>query len=561
MKCTTVLKTIRVIGVLGLFSTALLSTSTNVFAATELDSISKIENNTSSQANTQDQTDLQNSAEDKNLRASIGDADTNITTLMLKVNDSLSGKETEYAYTPAVNASDPYEGGELTFHAKVPLQGNVYNRDLFPTHASEHIENFHKGNYGARVNLTFPEGTNARSMFRAIDWEKTQTASSCEFYFTVLSIPTPIQLQWGMTWDRSSVLFDNNRPNEFSLVLRGINKDEVSTSEWESYNPAATETALTAAGVIPGGGVLGNMNGWAQGAIFFDISKYEGNTDDLSVDKVITKGRLMPALKRKSSIDISVLDMNSLLAGTEGQGNISKAIIKTGHEHDNTQTSNTIETWADYLSIYDSENIYNTNTMEENELPTINNALPGLNTFNRDLVVNAGDDFNTMAPNRFNRVINYFSKQDVTNGLIGDVDSIEVTHTPSKVPDGKKTAVTYSGTVHYFDGSSRQLPHNILNVTNHSANPETGGTITGINNYSLSSNDGFIHGTYSGTKASQVKVSIDGVMGVTVPLVPGNGAFQYYIADQVNTVSQQVTVYLLDASGNTLDTKNLTIIQ
>lgn len=86
------------------------------------------------------------------------------------------------------------------------------------------------------------------------------------------------------------------------------------------------------------------------------------------------------------------------------------------------------------------------------------------------------------------------------------------------------------------------------------------GKITGLDNYSLTNNDGYIHGTYSGASASQVSVTVDGTTDVTVPLVPGNGKFQYYIADRVSTPNQTVIVNLQDKDGKILDSKTLNIV-
>ncbi|WP_445447468.1 hypothetical protein [Enterococcus lactis] len=391
---------------------------------------------------------------------------------MLKVIDNEVDKEATLSYTPATDATDPYQGGELTGYAKVPLQGDVFNRHVvdipgIADNVAEHIQNYEKGNYGSRVNFAFPKGVDARSMYQTVDWEKSNSALKSDFFVKVLNIPTPFHLTWGMTWDQSSVRFDSATPNEFSIMLRGIDKSKVSSTEWNKYDPLATEACLTAAGLVPGGGILADMQGWAEGSLTFDLSKYTGNTDDLSKDKILTKDRLLPTEDRTLEVNISALDRDSLTAGTEGTGDISKALVIPGHEHDNTQTTSSVDTWSDYLSVWDNEGVYNTNTMEEPEIPGIGStALPGESIVNRDLVTNSGDDFNNFALDRFNRVINYFTKEDVTKGHVGDVGHVTISHLPTKVPVGQKTPVTYSGTVTYYDGTTRQLMQNVLNVTN-----------------------------------------------------------------------------------------------
>ncbi|PQC78610.1 hypothetical protein CUM69_12940 [Enterococcus faecium] len=438
-------------------------------------------------------------------------ADTNITTLMLKVIDNEVDKEATLSYTPATDATDPYQGGELTGYAKVPLQGDVFNRHVvdipgIADNVAEHIQNYEKGNYGSRVNFAFPKGVDARSMYQTVDWEKSNSALKSDFFVKVLNIPTPFHLTWGMTWDQSSVRFDSATPNEFSIMLRGIDKSKVSSTEWNKYDPLATEACLTAAGLVPGGGILADMQGWAEGSLTFDLSKYTGNTDDLSKDKILTKDRLLPTEDRTLEVNISALDRDSLTAGTEGTGDISKALVIPGHEHDNTQTTSSVDTWSDYLSVWDNEGVYNTNTMEEPEIPGIGTALPGESIVNRDLVTNSGDDFNNFALDRFNRVINYFTKEDVTKGHVGDVDHVTISHLPTKVPVGQKTPVTYSGTVTYYDGTTRQLMQNVLNVTN-SQEDTHDYSLTVNQPYTIGEND--ITGTY-GKDIAYVRLRVNG---------------------------------------------------
>ncbi|PEH49523.1 immunoglobulin-like domain-containing protein [Enterococcus faecium] len=455
-------------------------------------------------------------------------ADTNITTLMLKVTGKESDKEATLSYTPATDATDPYQGGKLTGYAKVPLQGDVFNRyavDIpgVTDNVAEHIQNYEKGNYGSRLNIAFPKGVDARAMYQTIDWEKSNSTLKSDFFVKVLNIPTPFHLTWGMTWDQSSVRFDSSTPNEFSIMLRGIDKSKVSSTEWNKYDPIATTACLTAAGLVPGGGILANMEGWAEGSLTFDLSKYTGNTDDLSKDKILTKDRLTPTEDRTLEINISALDRDSLSAGTEGAGDISKALVITGHEHDNTQTTSSVDTWSDYLSVWDNEEVYNSNTMEEPEITGTNGALPGQSIVNRDLVTNSGDNFNDFALNRFNRVINYFTKQDVTKGNVGDVDHVDISHLPTKVPIGEKTPVTYSGEVTYYDGTTRQLMKNILNVTNSkeadyalTANDYTIGndTLTGTYGADVKEVHVYANGEDVGTaKLSDGKYTISGLNG------------------------------------------------
>ncbi|TFJ46185.1 hypothetical protein CKN80_04985 [Carnobacterium divergens] len=473
-------------------------------------------------------------------------ADKNITTLMLKVRNTNINKKTQFAYTPGVNVNNPYQAGELTGYARVPLQGNVLNRSILPTNGIEHIKNWEQGNYGARINVTFPAGVDARAMFNTINWEKSNQSTNSDFYIKAIGIPTPVHLTWGLKWDRDTVMFNSAASNEFSIMLKGINKAEVSDAEWNKYNPLVTASALGLVGAIPGGGFLGNMDGWAEGTLSFDMAKYTGNTDDITKDKELTKGRLFPDKTRNSKYTINVLDQNALMAGTEGTDNIAKSLVKPGHEHDNPQISNEVPTWDSYLSIWDNEKIYNTNNLEENEVVGENGALPGDSLFNRDLIVNKGEDFNKFNANRFNRVINYFTKEDVTKGSVGDVNSVSISHLPGKVPENIKTPVTYTGSVSYYNGDTRQLIPNVLNVTNNSK-PATEGTIK-ANDFTIG--DANITGTYTGDVA-RLRLYINGVSVAWGGMLE-NGKFTFYAANQHISANDVVTMNAYDKDDNLL---------
>ncbi|ANZ98616.1 hypothetical protein BFC22_00230 [Carnobacterium divergens] len=473
-------------------------------------------------------------------------ADKSITSLMLKVRSTNSNKKSELSYTASPNVNNPYEGGTLTMYFRVPLEGNVNNKSVLPTNGIEHVKNFRNGNFGVRTNFAFPKGVDARSMYNAIDWEKANQSLNNEFYIKAIGIPTPVRLNWGMTFDKTTFNVDPANPNEFSIIVRGIKKSEVSDAEWQKYSPIVTETALMTVGAIPGGGFLGNMSGWAEGALSFDINKYGGNTDDITKNKELTKGKLSPSEDRKDKVTMHVLDQDSLIAGTEGMGDISKALVKPGREHDNPQTSNGVDTWDSYLSIWDTKKIYNTNNSEENEIPDENGALPGDSLFNRDLVVNKGEDFNKFDTNRFNRVINYFTKQDVTSGSVGDVNSVNIKHLPGKVPDNVKTPVTYTGSISYVNGDTRQLIPNVLNVTNNSK-PATEGTIK-ANDFTIG--DANITGTYTGDVA-RLRLYINGVSVAWGGMLE-NGKFTFYAANQHISANDVVTMNAYDKDDNLL---------
>ncbi|MHC5280856.1 immunoglobulin-like domain-containing protein [Listeria kieliensis] len=490
-------------------------------------------------------TDKQKKEVQENTRATNLTADKSITTLMLRKRNTSTNLKTELTYKAAPNAESAYDGGTINLTARAPLQGNVYNRSILPTNGIEHIKNFQNGNFGARVNLVFPKGVDAKSMIDTVDWEASEKSLKDTFWIKAIGIPTPVKLLWGMKYERQSIQIDPQRPNEFSIMVRGIKKSEVSDAEWDKYNPLVTESALAFVGAIPGGGVLGNMDGWAEISFKFDMSKYRGNTDDITKDRQLTAKRLFPDNDRNAKVTVNVLDQNSLMAGAEGEGDIGKSEVKPGHEHDNPQVSNGVSTWDSYLSIWDNEQVYNTNQSEEDLVIGEKNALPGATIFNRDLAVKKGENFNDFKPNRFNRVINYFTKENVTTGHTGTINDVVVSHTPSKVTDGT-TKVKYTGHVTYTNGDTRQLIPNTLNVTNNTQ-PATEGTITPD---TFTIGDSNITGKYTGD-VKTLRLYINGV-SVAWGGSLQDGKFTFYAGNQKITANDKLTMNAYDKDNNLL---------
>lgn len=80
-----------------------------------------------------------------------------------------------------------------------------------------------------------------------------------------------------------------------------------------------------------------------------------------------------------------------------------------------------------------------------------------------------------------------------------------------------------------------------------------------ITPFSISKNDGYMHGTYGGTKAALIMATIDGVNGAQVAIAPGNGSFKYYIADKLTKATQKVTITIFDAKGIKLHTASASV--
>ncbi|MBC1522229.1 hypothetical protein HB912_11285 [Listeria aquatica] len=468
--------------------------------------------------------------------------DKSITTLMVhkkSKGDSMTG----ISYTPSPTANSPYDGGELTASFKAPLTGVVYNK-MLTGNGPEHRKNWEEGNYGARFTYSFPKGVDARQMIQTINWEKSNQSPTADFKVRILGVNTLVwNLHWGIKWNRDTITFNPAKPNEFSIMITGKKKSEVSKAEWESYNPVNTIAALTAVGDIPFADNLADMTGSASGALYFDMSKYKGNTDDLTKNNELTSGRLFPSENRQAEYTYYFLDDNALAAGTSGKGDISKSVVKAGHEYDNPSKSTSIPTWDSYLSIWDQEQVYNTNKLENDLVEGEKFALPGDSIFKRNLQVKSGEDFNEFKKDRFNRVINYFTHEDITKGNIGEVSHVNVTHTPNRVGDGE-TDVTYKGSISYVNGDTRQLIPNNLKVKN---SPNSEGTIIPD---TFTIGDTNITGKYTGD-VKTLRLYINGVSvawGGTLQ----DGKFTFYAGNQKITANDKLTMNAYDKDNNLL---------
>lgn len=450
-------------------------------------------------------------------------------------------KATEFSlkFNQNANPKNAYDGS-LTGHIYIPLDGRLNGSNWLIPNGPEFISDYENGNIGLRVNFTLPEGMDAKELVKTIDWDKSNEGMDGFYDISWLGLPLPIRAKIGATWDKETVQYSNVK-NEFSLALRSIKKSEVSSEKWNQYDPANTYFALTAAGILHSGTGKGGVNG----NLFFDFSKYKGNSDDLSKGRELTSGKLAPAKNGDFKITANFIDRSGLIAGSEGINNLSKAVIEPGKEHINPYDSSHIRTWDSYISPWDNEKKYNVDSFETPEISGVDTVLPGTSIFNRDLVT-LGEDFNSFSNTRFDRVINYFDKTDVTNGHIGNIDDITISHSPAKVPNGIKTELKYTGQVEYSDGKTSELLPASLNVTNNSK-PATEGSIR-ANDFTIG--DSNITGTYTGDVA-KLRLYINGVSVAWGGMVE-NGKFTFYAANQRISTTDVVTMNAYDKDDNLL---------
>lgn len=383
------------------------------------------------------------------------DFDKSITRLTVKMKDTDKGTFIT-SFTPFNDAKDPYVGDAIGY-AKLPLEGIIpFGWDPLGGKA---IKDYRKGNYGARILVKFPEGINAKEGFKIVDWEKS--ILNTNLYVTV-GIPTPVELKFPLKFDRSSVRFGEN-PNELSMVVRGMDKSQVSESEWESYPQGLNESSIRLAATTN----LGKLSGTAEGNLYLNVSQYSGNTDDTSKDKILTKGKLPPSKTRKIEVQLFVIDRGGLVAGGAGAGNISEAQVIPGKEYINKSENNQINTWREYISLWDNKDKFNTVLSANQEVTGEAYELPGKSIFDRTLNVNLfkDGDYNQFEANRFDRIVDYYTHENVTAGGVNDISSISLTHTPQTIPYNKETEVKYSGSVTTHDGKKTNLSSAVLRTT------------------------------------------------------------------------------------------------
>lgn len=388
--------------------------------------------------------------------------DKSITRLTVKMKDTDKGTFIT-SFTPFNNSKDPYVGNAVGY-AKLPLEGIIpWGLDVGGEKA---IKDYRKGNYGARILVKFPEGVNAKEGFKIVDWDKSILDTN--LYVKVIGIPTPVELKFPLKFDRSSVRFGENT-NELSMVIRGMDKSKVSESEWESYPQFINEGAIRLAATTN----IGKLSGTAEGNMYLNVSEYPGNTDDTSKDKVLTKGKLPPSKSRKIEVQLFVIDRGGLVAGGSGAGNISEAQVIPGKEYINKSENNQIPTWREYISLWDNKDKFNTVLSANQEVTGESYELPGKNIFDRTLNVNLfkDGDYNQFEANRFDRIVDYYSHENVIGGGVNDISSVSLSHTPQTIPYNKETEVKYTGSVTTIDGTKTNLSSAVMRTTVNTETP------------------------------------------------------------------------------------------
>lgn len=187
----------------------------------------------------------------------------------------------------------------------------------------------------------------------------------------------------------------------------------------------------------------------------------DGQPDDTSPNKILTKGRFAPAPDKEQKLSVDFYGADDIREGAASLFGLSP----TGYLYANlnpdgsfkvcNRATTTMKTWNSYISPTDNQGTDNTNQDQAEVVDGSAANLPGqVNQRSVTLGYREGT-FAAQPADRFNRVVNYFTKENVTNGA-------QLTHTPLKTTGyNQPTTVVYSGT----DSEGTKLSPVALNVT------------------------------------------------------------------------------------------------
>ncbi|MDT2673710.1 WxL domain-containing protein [Enterococcus dongliensis] len=308
-------------------------------------------------------------------------------------------------------SNDPWKGGTIDFHweSHVKLTSNPVFDALDIT-----AQGFA---FVAIINL--PKQVTSAEVLRSIDWN---TAS--------------------LNISGSNIKLDSG-----SLTSAGNHTLRFGLGSWEHSGMLGMLNTVLGIITQPGfntGDIPIKFN------ITIDVAKMtaDGDRFDTSPGKILTTGKLQPAISKKVDFSVDFYDSNNVVqdsyqiwpiwyAGgrfypklTNGKLNPT-AYAKT--------SSTTINSWNSYVSPWDTTSKYNSINDSTEYVDGNNKNLPGT-TNNRTLTMNLSEGSFTQLPvNRFDRVVNYFTGKNETAGST-------LTHTPIKTSGlNQQMPIVYSG--------------------------------------------------------------------------------------------------------------------
>ncbi|WP_159722549.1 hypothetical protein [Enterococcus sp. CSURQ0835] len=352
-------------------------------------------------------------------------------------------------YTPEPNQSDPWKGG--TFNVNWSDQVDI--ADGIGNYASAPLYGF---SFVAHVNLS-PNVT-ADDVLNSIDY---QTA-----YLKIAN--TDFQL--------TSDNFEKIGDHTLRLTLRPWNAKNLLGGIWNLIVSGGLKKSLP---------VNFNVN--------VDVAKMTemGATDDTSPNKMLTKGKFPPAQDKKFTMSVDFYGADQIHEGAVGilgqapSGRVYAKLDSQGNIIPSNRVSASVDTWNSYLSPVDNKNEFNTNKDDSEVVSGSNLNLPGsfgARTLTPKLSEGDFADLDQADSHRFDRVVNYYTKENETAGA-------NVSHTPNKTSGlNTPTAITYSG------NDAQGTPLSPVALTVNDAH-ENNGEMT-IDNLKNNVDD---HGIFSGT--------------------------------------------------------------
>lgn len=338
------------------------------------------------------------------------------------VQDSQAQPQLKATYQSG-SATDPWLGGKLNIDWTDYLDLRMGGGQLVTA------ATFGFG-FVAHVNL--PSRINADDVLAAMDFSTAK--------LTVKSATFPLQ--------RDN--FEKIGPHTLRLTMRDHNGHNLNWGVLEVLQ-----------GIVNDGFSLNHV--YVNFNIDVDIAKLtvDGQPDDTSPNKILTKGHFAPAPDKKHQLSVDFYGADDIKEGAASFFGLSP----TGYLYANlnpdgifkacNRATTTMKTWNSYISPTDNQGTENTNQDQAEVVDGSAANLPGqVNQRSVTLGYRAGT-FAAQPADRFNRVVNYFTKQNVTTGA-------QLTHTPLKTTGyNQPTTVVYSGT----DSEGTKLSPVALKVT------------------------------------------------------------------------------------------------
>lgn len=284
---------------------------------------------------------------------------------------------------------------------------------------------------------------------------------------------------YGQLFNQFSKLLASDVPTELGVKL-DMNKLTADGDNFDRADKALTKGRRFPA-VLPkvSQGTASNIPMSPFNATYFMATQVQGTQLNgkyayFPISTNLTPLYYSPTNAIKASTDNHV----SLITGVSGtQSTVHKAAITNTSDPANWSTDqfnglnmdykngNSLSTWNQYISLYDSEGKHNTNDLDDEMVNMANTStdakqltsknLQGPNPLDRSITLNANEHLNDFDPMRYYRSVNYFTKQQTTAATKPNIGwaVVDDNNKPSKdlavanlVAGGKAKIIYYYGT-------------------------------------------------------------------------------------------------------------------